>query len=91
MGFGRTEDGLHLCAKRILVQNNNRDLLPDYLRFLRGIVDSADLPLNVSREALQDNTIFRKMKKVLTKKVLDHLDSLATDEPEVFAKFYKEF
>ncbi|MCB1235160.1 MAG: molecular chaperone HtpG, partial [Verrucomicrobiae bacterium] len=57
MGFGKADHGLHLCAKRILVQNDNRDLLPDYLRFLRGIVDSADLPLNVSRESLQDNTV----------------------------------
>lgn len=91
MGFGKNEHGLHLCAKRILVQNDNRDLLPDYLRFLRGIVDSADLPLNVSREALQDNTIFRKMKKVLTKKVLDHLDSMADDDRETYLKFYREF
>lgn len=91
MGFGRSEHGLHLCAKRILVQNDNRDLLPDYLRFLRGIVDSADLPLNVSREALQDNTVFRKMKKVLTKKVLDHLDSTAADDAEGYARFYREF
>lgn len=91
MGFGKNEHGLHLCAKRILVQNDNRDLLPDYLRFLRGIVDSADLPLNVSREALQDNTVFRKMKKVLTKKVLDHLDSMAADDGETYRKFYQEF
>lgn len=91
MGFGKMEHGLHLCAKRILVQNDNRDLLPDYLRFLRGIVDSADLPLNVSREALQDNTVFRKMKKVITKKVLDNLDSVAADDAEAYGKFYKEF
>ena len=91
MGFGRTDHGLHLCARRILVQNDNRDLLPDYLRFLRGIVDSADLPLNVSREALQDNTIFRRMQKVITKKVLDHLDQLAQDNREVYEKFYREF
>ncbi|HAD58106.1 MAG TPA: molecular chaperone HtpG [Planctomycetaceae bacterium] len=91
MGFGRSEHGLHLCAKRILVQNDNRDLLPDYLRFLRGIVDSEDLPLNVSREALQDNTVFRRMKKVITKKVLDHLDTVASDDPESYAKFYGEF
>lgn len=91
MGFGRTDHGLHLCAKRILVQNDNRDLLPDYLRFLRGIVDSADLPLNVSREALQDNTVFRKMQKVITKKVLDHLDTIATDEKDRYVKFYREF
>lgn len=91
MGFGRSEHGLHLCAKRILVQNDNRDLLPDYLRFLRGIVDSADLPLNVSREALQDNTVFQKMKRVLTKKVLDHLDSVAQEDAEAYGKFYGEF
>lgn len=91
MGFGRSEHGLHLCAKRILVQNDNRDLLPDYLRFLRGIVDSADLPLNVSREALQDNTVFRKMKKVLTKKVLDHLDATAGEDAAAYGKFYREF
>lgn len=91
MGFGRTDHGLHLCAKRILVQNDNRDLLPDYLRFLRGIVDSADLPLNVSREALQDNTVFRKMQKVITKKVLDHLESFATDQKDKYSRFYREF
>lgn len=91
MGFGRTDHGLHLCAKRILVQNDNRNLLPDYLRFLRGIVDSADLPLNVSREALQDNTVFRKMQKVITKKVLDHLDSISSDSKDDYARFYREF
>ncbi|MEO2030518.1 MAG: molecular chaperone HtpG [Planctomycetaceae bacterium] len=91
MGFGRSEHGLHLCAKRVLVQNDNRDLLPDYLRFLRGIVDSADLPLNVSREALQDNTVFVKMRRVITRKVLDHLDSLATDDPAKYARFYREY
>ncbi len=91
MGFGRADHGLHLCARRILVQNDNRDLLPDYLRFLRGIVDSADLPLNVSREALQDNTVFRKMQKVITKKVLDHLDSLAEEDADKYLKFYREF
>ncbi len=91
MGFGRSEHGLHLCARRVLVQNNNRYLLPDYLRFLRGIVDSADLPLNVSREALQDNMVFTKMRKVLTRKVLDHLESLATEEPSDYAGFYGEF
>jgi molecular chaperone HtpG len=91
MGFGRADHGLHLCAKRILVQNDNRDLLPDYLRFLRGIVDSADLPLNVSREALQDNTVFRKMQRVITKKVLDHFDSFAEENKEPYLRFYREF
>lgn len=91
MGFGRMEQGLHLCARRILVQNDNTDLLPDYLRFLRGIVDSEDLPLNVSREALQDNTVFNKMKKVITKKILDHLDNFANEDAPGYKKFYDEF
>ncbi len=91
MGFGRADHGLHLCAKRILVQNDNRDLLPDYLRFLRGIVDSADLPLNVSREALQDNTVFRKMQRVITKKVLDHFDTFSQEHKDDYLKFYREF
>lgn len=90
LGFGRTEHGLHLCAKRILVQNDCRELLPEYLRFLYGLVDSADLPLNVSREALQDNTVFRKMKKVLVRKVLDFLAQLADDQ-EKYLKFYRQF
>jgi molecular chaperone HtpG len=91
LGFGRADHGLHLCAKRILVQNDNRELLPEYLRFLRGIVDSADLPLNVSREALQDNTVFRKMQKVITKKVLDHLDTFAEENVDKYQTFYREF
>ncbi|MFM9964607.1 MAG: molecular chaperone HtpG [Planctomycetaceae bacterium] len=91
LGVGRAEHGLQLCAKRILVQHNCRELLPDYLRFLNGLVDSADLPLNVSREALQDNTVFRKIKKVLTKKVLSHLESLATEKPEEYLTFYRQF
>ena len=91
MGFGRVEHGLQLCAKRILVQHNCRELLPEYLRFLYGLVDSADLPLNVSREALQDNTVFRKIKKVLTKKVLSHLESVATEKPDDYLTFYRQF
>jgi molecular chaperone HtpG len=91
MGFGKEEHGLHLCAKRILVQNNNRELLPEYLRFIHGIVDSADLPLNVSREALQDNTIFRKIQKVLVKRVLGHLDKMSADDSEAYLKFYEQF
>lgn len=91
LGFGKAEHGLHLCAKRVLVQNDNRQLLPEYLRFIYGLVDSADLPLNVSREALQDNTVFRKIRKVLTKRVLDHLSKVASDEPEAYATFVRQF
>ena len=91
MGFGKEEHGLHLCAKRILVQNNNRELLPEYLRFVHGLVDSADLPLNVSREALQDNTVFQKIRKVLVKRVLGHLDKMAASDTEQYLQFYEQF
>ena len=91
MGFGRTEHGISLCAKRILVQNDNRDLLPEYLRFIYGLVDSADLPLNISRESLQDNTISRKIQKVLAKRVLSHLASIAKDDEEKYLDFYRQF
>ncbi|MHC4876474.1 MAG: molecular chaperone HtpG [Planctomycetota bacterium] len=90
MGFGKDEHGLHLCAKRILVQNSCRELLPEYLRFVYGLVDSADLPLNVSRQALQDDSVFRKIRKVLVKRVLGHIAKFA-DTPEEYAKFYDQF
>lgn len=91
LGFGKAEHGLHLCAKRVLVQNDNRQLLPEYLRFLYGLVDSADLPLNVSREALQDNTVFRKIRKVLVKRVLDHLSKVAEEDAAKYRTFCEQF
>jgi molecular chaperone HtpG len=91
LGYGRLEHGLNLCAKRILVQGDCRDLLPEYLRFLHGLVDSEDLPLNVSRETLQDNSVIRKIRTVLTKGVLDKLTAMATEKPDEYLEFYKQF
>ena len=91
LGFGRIEHGISLCAKRILVQNDNRDLLPEYLRFLVGIVDSEDLPLNVSRETLQDSSVIRRIKGVLVKGVLDRLTKMADEAPEDYLAFYRQF
>lgn len=91
LGFGEIQHGINLCAKRILVQDDCRDLLPEYLRFLYGVVDSADLPLNVSRETLQDHRLLPKLKKVLTRKVLDHLANVATEDPTAFQTFTRQF
>ena len=91
LGFGRSEHGLHLCAKRVLVQDDCRELLPEYLRFLYGLVDSEDLPLNVSRETLQDSSVFQKIKRLLIKKVLEKLSELSKNEPAKFAEFYTQF
>jgi molecular chaperone HtpG len=91
LGFPREEHGISLCAKRILVQNDCRELLPDYLRFLYGLVDSEDLPLNVSRETLQDNTVIRRIRNTLVKGVFDRLDALARDQPQEYRTFYGQF
>jgi molecular chaperone HtpG len=91
LGFGQIEHGVNLCAKRILVQDDCRDLLPEYLRFLYGVVDSADLPLNVSRETLQDHKLLPKLRRVLAKKVLDHLASIADEQAGTFQTFYEQF
>ena len=91
LGFGRQEHGLSLCAKRVLVQSDCRELLPEYLRFLHGIVDSEDLPLNVSRETLQDNTIIRRIRNTLVKGVLDTLQKRAEESPREYLTFYRQF
>ncbi len=91
LGMGRVEHGMSLCAKRVLVQSDCKDLLPGYLRFLYGLVDSEDLPLNVSRETLQDNTLIRRIRNTLVKNVLDRLQKMAADEPAAFLAFTKQF
>lgn len=91
LGFTRLEHGLNLCAKRVLVQSECRELVPEYLRFLRGLVDSEDLPLNVSRETLQDNSVIRKIRASVVKGVLDRLDALARESADVFRTFYDQF
>lgn len=91
LGFGRPDHGLALCARRVLVQQLCRELLPDYLRFLHGLVDSEDLPLNISRETLQDNAILRKIRGTLTRSILDRLARLADEQPETFATFHEQF
>lgn len=83
--------GLKLYVKRVFIMDDAEQFLPLYLRFMRGIVDSADLSLNVSRELLQQDAIVESMKAALTKRVLDMLDKLAKDDPEKYATFWKEF
>jgi molecular chaperone HtpG len=86
----RREDGLKLYSRNILIDEYNKDLLPEYLRFVQGVVDSEDLPLNVSRETIQSSSLMAKLKKVLTNQVLKELESLAAKEPEKYAEFWVE-
>lgn len=82
--------GVKLYVKRVFITDDDRDLLPPYLRFVRGIIDSEDLPLNVSREILQQNRVLAKIKNASVKKILGELQKLA-GEREKYAEFYREF
>ena len=83
--------GLHLYVRRVLIMEHCQDLLPAYLRFMRGVVDSADLPLNVSRQRLQEDRHIGQIKKWLTRKVLDSLEEMHRKEPEEYLKLWKNF
>ncbi|CAM3514372.1 molecular chaperone HtpG [Helicobacter sp. UBA3407] len=84
------KSGVKLYVKRVFITDDDKELLPSYLRFVRGIIDSEDLPLNVSREILQQNRILSTIKSASTKKILSEIESLQKDE-EKYSKFYKEF
>jgi molecular chaperone HtpG len=92
--FDRARDerkGLKLFVKRVFIMDASEQLLPAYLRFVRGVIDSDDLPLNVSREILQDSPMISKIKSATVKRVLDMLDKLKADDAEKFASFYANF
>ena len=89
---GRDErKGVKLYIRRVLIMDASEQLLPAYLRFVRGVVDSDDLPLNVSREILQENRLLAQIRGACVKRVLDQLDKLAKDDPEKFATFQASF
>lgn len=87
----RKEDGLKLYSRNILIDEYNKDLLPEYLRFIQGIIDSEDLPLNVSRETIQSSGLLPGLKKVLTNLVFKELESIAKKDTEKYNKFWREF
>jgi len=83
--------GVHLYAKRIFIQADCEELLPQYLRFARGVIDSDDLPLNISRETLQENTMVAKIKQTVVRKILDKLQELSAEKPDEYQKFWQNF
>src|SRR5690242_19224366 len=91
MGARDERRGVKLYIKRVFIMDAAEELLPNYLRFVRGVVDADDLPLNVSREILQQNRQLDRIKGACVKRVLDLIEKLARDEPEKFATFYKAF
>jgi molecular chaperone HtpG len=83
--------GLHLYVRRVLIMEHCEELLPAYLRFMQGVVDSADLPLNVSRQRLQEDRHIAQIRKWLTKKILESLEEMQKNELEKYAKFWSQF
>ena len=83
--------GVKLYVRRVFIMDDSKELLPTYLRFLRGIIDSEDLPLNVSREILQQNRVLNNIRTASVKKVLSELKTIATDKPEQYTKFADEY
>ncbi len=90
-GMGQTEPGVDLYCKKVLIDPGCKGLLPEWLRFLKGVVDSEDLPLNISRESMQDSALLHKLNQVVTKRFLKTLEGEAKSDPEKYNEFYARF
>lgn len=91
MGFGRMDPGVNLYCQKVLIESHSDKILPEWLRFLRGVIDSEDLPLNISRQALQDNSLVAKINKVVSKRFLKFLEEQAKNAPETYLEFWQTF
>jgi len=89
--YARDGKGIGLYAQKVMIQTECTELLPPYLRFVRGVVDSEDLPLNVSRESVQHNALIGRIKKSLTNRVLRELKSIANSNTDLYQKFWKQY
>jgi HSP90 family molecular chaperone len=87
----RIEGTIKLYSRKVLIQDETKDLLPNYFRFVEGVIDSEDLPLNVSRESVQSSAVMQRIKKTLTGRLHRELNELATNDSEKFAHFWREF
>ncbi|MDB9741324.1 molecular chaperone HtpG [Akkermansiaceae bacterium] len=90
-GMGQMEAGVSLYSRKVLIDAKPEKLLPDWLRFLKGVIDSADIPLNISRETMQDSALIQKLNKLITKRFLKFLEREAKDSPEKYEEFYSKF
>lgn len=91
-GMGRMEPSVSLYSRKVLIEANSPNILPEWMRFIKGVVDSEDLPLSVSREKAQDSTVIARLRKALTRKFINHLTTMARKQPDRFKdEFYKEF
>ncbi|HOK40923.1 MAG TPA: molecular chaperone HtpG [bacterium] len=86
-----TEYGLSLYTNKVLIQQECKDLLPRFLRFIKGVVDSEDVPLNISRETIQNNNVVLKIKSIITKNIIELLEKMMNEEKNKYLEFYKEY
>ncbi|MGB6221444.1 molecular chaperone HtpG [Haloferula sp.] len=91
MGLNKIDPAVALYCKKVLIDSEPKDLLPDWMRFLKGVIDSADLPLNISRESMQDSALVRKIGAVISKRVLKMFDKEASGDPDKWQTFYRKF
>jgi molecular chaperone HtpG len=91
LGMGRIDSEVNLYCRKVLIQAKAKGLFPDWLRFLRGVVDSEDLPLNISRETMQDTSLMQKLNQVLTSRFLKFLDEQSEKAAADYEKFYTEY
>ena len=90
-GMQKTEPAVALYCKKVLIDPSPKGLLPEWMRFLKGVIDSADLPLNISRETMQDSALVRKLGSVIAKRMVKMFEKEAEADPEKFQAFYKKF
>ena len=91
-GMGRMEPGVSLYSRKVLIESKSKDILPDWMRFVKGAVDSEDLPLSISREKPQDTALIAKLRKALTRKFISHLATMAKKNPSKYKEeFYREY
>jgi molecular chaperone HtpG len=91
LGFSRLEQSVALYCRKVLIDAKPKNLLPEWLRFLKGVVDSEDLPLNISRETMQDKALIEKLNKVITKRFIKFLEEEAKNRVDAYNEFYAEF
>ena len=91
MGLARLEPAVALYCRKVLIDAKPKDLLPEWMRFVKGVVDSEDLPLNISRETMQDRSLVEKLNRVITKRFIKFLEEESKAQPETYEEFYKEF
>ena len=90
-GFGKVDGGVALYCKKVLIDPEPKGLLPEWLRFVKGVVDSADLPLNISRETMQDSALVQKLNSVISKRIIKMFEKEAAADPAKYRTFYGKF